>query len=374
MIKVIKKDSTHEINAASISKADIEALDTGTSIIFLEPVKQSINITYDALGYADVSFINLGVQFDHRVTWLHFNLDKLLWNLDENRDYTAETKYNHYTFKMALTNIDGTSAGETTVWEFDGVNFEIPRYITKEAGTYKIVLMIEEYQKDDFVGNIKEDTPDKIERFVTAEIKGKVYPSIYNPDYDIIAEVVETDQSSALIKPKIECTLSDDGDFVIDETELGQKHDSFIRYLKFNPNRITAHLNDFNLFAIFKHDDLFYYSLFERTSADDPLDDYSASHPVIAWIPRGVYQTSGMWEVAIIAFTGNIEDINDNNGNGDYYFYVSKSYKMRVVDNNLTEELATQEPILSITSNLFTSLGEIIITKDNKMYQLEDKK
>ena len=81
-----------------------------------------------------------------------------------------------------------------------------------------------------------------------------------------------------------------------------------------------------------------------------------------------------MWEVAIIAFTGNIEDINDNNGNGDYYFYVSKSYKMRVVDNNLTEELATQEPILSITSNLFTSLGEVIITKDNKLYQLEDKK
>ena len=78
MIKVIKKDSTHEINAASISKTDIEALDTGTSIIFLEPVKQSIDITYDALGYADVSFINLGVQFDHRVTWLHFNLDKLL--------------------------------------------------------------------------------------------------------------------------------------------------------------------------------------------------------------------------------------------------------------------------------------------------------
>ena len=38
MIKVIKKDSTHEINAASISKTDIEALDTGTSIIFLEPV------------------------------------------------------------------------------------------------------------------------------------------------------------------------------------------------------------------------------------------------------------------------------------------------------------------------------------------------
>ena len=67
MIKVIKNEPK-TIDSSAISRTDIEALDTGTSIIFLEPVKQSIDITYDALGYADVSFINLGVQFDHRVT------------------------------------------------------------------------------------------------------------------------------------------------------------------------------------------------------------------------------------------------------------------------------------------------------------------
>lgn len=373
MINVIK-NKPNTSDTLVISNTDIEALDTGTSIVFLEPVKSSINITYDALGYADVSLVNLGVQFDHRVTWLHFNLDKLLWNLNEKRNYDEETKYNHYTFKLALTNVNGTSSGETTVWEFDGINFEVPRYITKEAGLYKLVLMIEEFNEDDFLGNIKETNPEKIERFVTAEIRGVVHPSIYSPEYNIVAEVTETDQEAALVKPKIECTLSDDGKFLADEVELGQKHDNFIRYFKFNPQRITAHLNDFNVFAIFKKGDSFYYSLFERTKADDPLDDYSDSHPIIAWIPRGVYQEAGTWEVAIIAFTGNIDDLNANNGNGDYYFYVSESYKMKIIDNSLTEDLATQEPILSITSNLITNNGEIIITSDNDIYQTQGKK
>jgi hypothetical protein len=74
---------------------------------------------------------------------------------------------------------------------------------------------------------------------------------------------------------------------------LGQKYDSYIRYFKFNPRRITAHLNDFYVFAIFKQNDLFYYSLFEHTNPKDPLDDYSASHPIVAWIPSGVYQSAG---------------------------------------------------------------------------------
>ena len=87
----------------------------------------------------------------------------------------------------------------------------------------------------------------------------------------------------------------------VDECPLGitieevEKDDLVYRTLEINQMCVTANkidkrnnfyvetfLNDFNLFAIFKHDDLFYYSLFERTSADDPLDDYSASHPVIA--------------------------------------------------------------------------------------------
>ena len=40
--------------------------------------------------------------------------------------------------------------------------------------------------------------------------------------------------------------------------EFTQKYDNFIRYFKFNPRRITAHLNDFYVFAIFKQNDLYY--------------------------------------------------------------------------------------------------------------------
>ena len=166
--------------------------------------------------------------------------------------------------------------------EFDGYDFEIPRGITKEAGLDKIVLIIEDFQLDEEPGNIDNGLPEFVERFVAAEIKGKVTPSIYNPVYEIEADIVKTDQKASLIKTQIECTLTDDGQFTSDVIELGQKYDNFIRYFKFNPRRITAHLNDFYVFAIFKQNDLFYYSLFERTDADDPLDDYSASHPIIA--------------------------------------------------------------------------------------------
>ena len=368
MINVIRKQSIDNPSRSIISNKDIEALVVDESIILLEPVKQSIEITYDELGHADKTSVNLGTQYDHRVTWLHFNLDKLIWNLDEKRNYNHDTKYNHYTFKIAFSKV-GAEAENTSIWEFDGVDFEIPRGITKEAGLYKIVLIIEEYQKDEEFSNIKINSPEFIERFVAAEIKGKVGTSIYDPKYNIEAEIVETDQEAYLIKPKIECTLTDDGGFSSDVVELGQQYDNFIRYFKFNPRRITAHLNDFHVFAIFKQEDKFFYSLFERTNADDPLDDYSASHPIIAWVQSGVYKHSGIWQVAIIAFAGNLEDLNNNDENGDYYFYVSQPTKMKIIKNSLTQQIVDQEPTLSITSNLVTGLGEIIITTDDEIYQ-----
>ena len=370
MINVIRKQSANDAPKSTISRTDIEALDTGESVILLDPVKQYVDITYDALGHADKTSISLGAQYDHRVTWLHFNLDQLIWNLDVARGYTDENRNEHYTFKLAFTKIGG-EAVNTSVWEFDGYDFEVPRGITKEAGLYKIVLIIEDFQEDDIYapGNIFDEAPGFIERFVAAEVKGKVTPSIYDPLYTIEADVVETDQKASLIKTQIECTLTDDGQFTTDVVELGQKYDNFIRYFKFNPRRITAHLNDFYVFAIFKQNDLFYSSLFEVTDPDDPLDDYSASHPIIAWIPSGVYQSAGPWQVAIIAFVGNMDDLNDNLDNGDYYFYVSQTHKMKIMKNSLTEEVINKDPILSITSNLVTSIGEVIITADDKLYQ-----
>jgi hypothetical protein len=64
-----------------------------------------------------------------------------------------------------------------------------------------------------------------------------------------------------------------------------------------------------------------------------------------------------------------MDDLNNNDANGDYYFYVSHTNKMKIAKNSLTKAAVETEPILSITGNFITELGEIIITADDKYYQ-----
>ena len=377
--KVIRKTKPADLTRAIISTGEIQATYVGESFVLQEAVKQSIDVKYDSKGYADQTSINLGVQYDHRVTWLHFDLDDLIWNLD-NEDkggrvdkgqepYDYYHRNNFYIFKLAFTN---QSTKETTIWQFDGYNFEIPRGVTKEAASYEIVLIIEEYQGDDFPGNI-EDTPDTIERFVARPIYGTVQSTFYDPSSDITATLEETNQLAALIKPQIQCTLTDIGLFASDEKELGQQYDNFIRYLKFNPNRITAHLNGFYLFALFKKGDLFYSSLFEKTHSGDSFDDHSQSHPVIAWIPTKVYESAGNWDVMIIGMAGSFEDINESSDDGDYYFYVSNKLGMTVAPNKLKMNDITSVDINTVASIAWeTKDGERIITQDGNYIRTTD--
>ena len=230
--------------------------------------------------------------------------------------------------------------------------------------------MIEEYQADENLGIKKDEC--FLERFVAAPFKGKVAKNFYNPNRDINATIEESDQKASLVKPAILGTLADDGTFLVDNTEIGQQHDNFIKYIKFNPRNITAHLNDFFVFAIFKQEDKFYYSLFEQTVADDPLDDYSASYPIITWIPTEVCQSPGTWTMGVIAFAGNLNDINDNdNLNGDYYFFVSNEVRVKVAKNNLTLEDVNKEPIVSVNSNMMTIDSELIIDSENSIFHAD---
>ena len=366
MINVIRKNNTID-SPATISTRNIISMDTGDSILLTDPVKDLIEVSYDALGYPDKQSVVFGVQFDHRVTWIRFNLDKLVWNLGQHKGVAFAELYKLYTFKVAIARVGDT--GPAQMWEFDGYDFEIPRGVTKVSGTYRLILIIEEWQRDEHLGNIKEDTAVCVERFVAAELKGKVHSTFYDPTQDIIVDdETVTDQLDSLIKPTILCTLADNGEFSADTKELGQKFDNYIRYFKFNPRRITAHLNDFRTFAIFQQGDQFFYSQFERTNEQDPLDDYTESHPIIAWIPSGVYKTAGTWQVAIISFAGKLDDINNLEDNGDYYFFVSKTVRMMVAKNYLTQDDIYADPTLAITSNLITEIGEIIITKDNQVF------
>ena len=357
-----KKTKSNTIDLSNrINTQELYAVETETSVLLEQSVKNTIDLTYDQNGYADINFINLGRQYDHRVTWLRFHLENLLWQ-SSNTDYT---------YIIAATNI---STGRSTIWEFDGKNFEVPRGITKEAGIYRLVLIIQEWQNPEAASNNHQgNVPDSagIERFVTAEIKAKVEKSIYDPAKGLDISV-DTSQKAALIKNSIPCIITDDGMFLPLQRELGQKYDSFVKYLKFPGQYRTSNLNDFNVVAIFKKGDQFFYSLCEKTDQHDELDDYTASYPMIAWIPPKVLETYGVWEVAMAAFIGDAQALAEEGDNGDYYFFITNAEKMKVVKNNLTSKDVNELPILSVTSNIVTKFGEIIITDDNDIFMVED--
>ena len=42
---------------------------------------------------------------------------------------------------------------------------------------------------------------------------------------------------------------------------------------------------------------------------------------------------------------------------------------MKIAKNSLTRDIVEKEPILSITGNFVTEIGEIIVTADNQYYQ-----
>ena len=56
-------DLTNRINTK-----ELYAVETETSVLLEESVKNTIDITYDQDGYADIGYIDLGRQYDHRVT------------------------------------------------------------------------------------------------------------------------------------------------------------------------------------------------------------------------------------------------------------------------------------------------------------------
>lgn len=370
MIKVIRKVNIEEImtpTPKTISQNTIPMKQIGDSFIFLESIKPSVMINYNIDGEPDKQLVDLGTQFDHRVSFLEFDLENLLWN-----KHKGNTKYGNYTFKLAITNESNT---ETSMWEFDGESFEVPRKITKNAGTYTFTLIIEEYQKDDSSGeqgNIKISSPYFIERFVCKPFKGQVFPTGYRPEYDITLFEMETDQLSALTKPSILCSLTDSGILTLEKNTIGEKLDNFVTYFKFNPETITGHLNDFTLIMTFKNNNQFCCSLVERTSPTDEGD--IKDYPAIVWVPSEVYQTPGEWTISVIGFVGNIDHINDpHEYNGDYYFYVSKEAKVIVSDNILNQSDVNRDTILSVTLNLLTSEGDAIITADDGVYVAESE-
>jgi hypothetical protein len=65
----------------------------------------------------------------------------------------------------------------------------------------------------------------------------------------------------------------------------------------------------------------------------------------------------------------DMEEVNDpNENNGNYYFFLSKTKRMKVVKNNLTEDLINGNAIQALNSNFFTEDGRIILDQNNNIY------
>lgn len=296
MVKVIRKKDL-AVKEAELMVTSVEpvlrtfALTRTMSAIVEEPlaaIKKDITIKFDEYGNPNVTDVNAGLAYDHRVTWLNFDLDSLLWHTDGRADdsYTDETKYEYYLFKLAFKNL---VSGKIEIYEFDGRTFYVPRSITAPADlrddfgritkdfNYEVLLIIQEKNIDDpDFGNVKGVQ----ETFVSKAFNLKIEKSSYVPN-----EMPHVDTTSfqlhSLTKPAIVCKLSDIGLFSVDRAILGNKEDDTISYFKLGED-VTAHLRGFNVFMRFEHEDgTEYYRQWEKTQEDEELDDYVSNNPHI---------------------------------------------------------------------------------------------
>lgn len=339
-----------------------------------QSIKPAINIKLDAYGKPNITTSNLGIQYEHYSTWIHFDLSDLLWqiqtkyNPDDNVGYDEEHYYALYDFKLFFKHL---ATNTTTSWEFDGIDFQIPKEITSVPGEYEIALAIQEHLKDEEIGNIPDTEMDMRETFISYSWKGKIKESFFYPDLLDGVETIEidTNQLNALIKPAIDCSLADDGFFALQpgvSNSLGLYNDNFIRYLRFNPGQLTAHLQEFNLYALFKQNDNIHISMFEKTNMFDPKDD--TTQPLIAWVPTEVFNSAGDWKAMIVALSTNYK--TDNTNSEDYtenfYRFLSDVITMKVEPGFIEDlVLVTDADEQYYTSNFITADEEVLIGDDN---------
>lgn len=382
----------------------------------LAALKNTIHLKYDRFGNCDTKSINLGIKNEHRVTWIYFNLVDLLWNQEhiknehESQLSTKEWKnlYNLYNFKLVFKTKNGKLHSfflNTDKLSGSEVVFEVPRILTQYPGeTFKMILIIEENINSSNQNNYQHNIPDSaseittnnldasdttfedenkknkkvqityaqklgtpphiVERFITKEIKVSVKDGIYNGEGLVVNNLLlDTNQYDSLIKPSLFGKLTDNGTLSIETAEgeeatnLGRELDSYVKYIKFDSSKITAHIGELKKYLFFRHqiNDKYEiaYSPLERLT-DTLHDDYeeNSNYNYISWIPAKVFEYPGKWEICLVAFAGNVPvkpthnewkdeqlsyDFEAVNNRDYYYCYISKTIIMEVEDSFLTK-------------------------------------
>lgn len=390
-VSVAEMAAKHTISTDNIiaSSRSLFNLRPGGEVVFelAAPIKPMINIKLDAYGQPDLKTIDMGVQYEHYSTWLHFDLSELMWQINtnyhpsDNIGYEEELQYALYIFRLYFKD---RNTNEVRSWEFDGIDFQIPRELTINATTYEIALVIQERRDDEDEGNLPDDyspftAPDKdnnYETFISYSWLGNVRETFFTPDLlegiESI-EVTDTSQTRALIKPAIDCKLADDGYFFLDtpNDSLGMYNDNYVRYLRFNPGSITTHLNEFYVFAIYKQNDTIVTVSFEQTETG-AYDD--VAQPLISWIPSEVCNRPGQWRVMIAAISKNYrtENPNDEEYTDLFYRFLSDRITMKV-DPGFIEDLklVTSADEQYYISDFITADEQVIIGKENAILRGE---
>lgn len=374
MIKIIRKNQDtavviNEEDLISTTSIDVDYDGEGNPIL-LSPIKNLISISYDENGSPDKDTVQLGLQYDHRVTWLSFNLDQLLWGWSSQKIHTNNVDlYDLYNFKMV---VDGPDGAQT--WSFDGHTFEINNFITRAPGQYQFILIIEEKTDDEYLGNVGDDITDVEsdiqERFVAKSFTGIVETSAFSPYEEIKITEFPTDQMRSLIKPIIYCTLTDKGSLTSSSAYIGQKYDNLIRFLSFDKGQLSANLNDFYLIVCYLQGEKYTFSALEKS------DNYNETtkNEWISWIPSEVFKIPGNVQMFIIGFLGDPEIINKfDDPNAPYFFYVSHSVMLQVEDNFLTEEdLEADYGADVVVTNFTDYYGNVIYTADGEIFITQD--
>lgn len=382
----------------------------------LAALKNTIHLKYDKFGNCSTKSINLGIKNEHRVTWIYFDLVDLLWNnehIKNEHESQLSTKewnnlYNLYNFKLVFKTKSGKLHSfflNTDKLSGNEVIFEVPRILTQYSGeTFKMILIIEENVNSSNRNNYQHNIPDGasefttdnldasdttfedenkknkkvqityaqklgtpphiVERFVTKEIKVSVKDGIYNGEgLRVDNLLLDTNQYDSLIKPSLFGKLTDNGTLTIETAEgekatnLGRELDSYVKYIKFDSSRITAHIGQLKKYLFFRHqiNDKYEiaYSPLEKLT-DTLHDDYEedSNYNYISWIPAKVFEYSGEWEICLVAFAGNVPvkptynnwkeeqlsyDFEAVNNKDYYYCYISKTITMEVEDSFLTK-------------------------------------
>ena len=261
----------------------------------------------------------LGMQYDHRVSWLEFDLTNLRWGIDETATGGGlkDEAYSDYVFKLYFQTLDGAASHD---YVFDGKRFYIPSSLTRDAGQYRIIFAVVNQQKQE-AGFDHYNVADENETFISDMFTGTVVRSIYDPN-GFTPIYLNTRQLKILSKTPINGVVSDDGrlgaisgGLITYTIKVANQKDNYITYVGFADGNITSKLDNFTMFICYQYLDGSGHTKVKASYLEpiDPNNEYMDNDfQYISWVPYEVTKYSNSYDAMLIGFYGEyVADASD---------------------------------------------------------------